>query len=101
MYKILSLEDIFTFYTFFFYSSIPIVPTFSPKVFVPFPLPQSPANIVPNPSIPIPRLIACIGGGGAPKMIFYWVRYLIVIDSVQRKKCVNIFGYLFIDTFAG
>ena len=47
---------------------IPMVPTFSPKVFVPFPLPQRPAKIVPNPSIPMPRLIAWTGGGGAPKI---------------------------------
>lgn len=38
--------------------SVPMVPTFSPNVFVPLPLPQRPANIVPKPSIPIPRLIA-------------------------------------------
>lgn len=38
--------------------NLPMVPTFSPNVFVPFPLPQRPANIVPRPSIPIPRLIA-------------------------------------------
>lgn len=48
--------------SFFFFlgksNDLPIVPTFSPNVFVPFPLPQSPANIVPSPSMPIPRLMA-------------------------------------------
>lgn len=43
-----------------------MVPTFSPKVFVPLPHPQKPARTVPKPSVPIPLLMACIGGGGAP-----------------------------------
>lgn len=44
-----------------------MAPTFSPNVFVPFPLPKRPANTVPRPSNPIPLLIACTGGGGAPE----------------------------------
>lgn len=36
----------------------PMVPTFSPKVFVPLPHPQNPARTVPRPSVPIPLLIA-------------------------------------------
>lgn len=47
----------------------PIAPTFSPNVFVPLPLPKSPASTVPRPSNPIPLLIACTGGGGAPDEI--------------------------------
>ncbi|KAF9823634.1 hypothetical protein SFRURICE_009179 [Spodoptera frugiperda] len=43
----------------------PMAPTFSPKVLVPFPEPQSPASTVPRPSVPRPRLMACRGGGGA------------------------------------
>lgn len=45
---------------------IPIAPMFSLYDVVPFPLPKAPAKRHPIPSIPIPRLIACFGGGGAP-----------------------------------
>lgn len=33
---------------------------------VPLPVPQRPASAVPRPSIQMPRLIACLGGAGAP-----------------------------------
>lgn len=45
---------------------IPRAPTFSLYEVVPFPVPQAPANRQPIPSIPIPLLMACFGGGGAP-----------------------------------
>lgn len=45
---------------------IPKAPTFSLYEVVPFPVPQAPARRQPIPSTPIPRLIACLGGGGAP-----------------------------------
>ncbi len=34
---------------------------------VPFPVPSRPASRQPSPSVPIPRLMACGGGGGAPE----------------------------------
>lgn len=43
----------------------PMAPTFSPKVLVPLPEPQTPARTVPMPSTAIPLLMACRGGGGA------------------------------------
>jgi len=55
----------------------PIAPTFSPNVLVPFPLPMSPANTVPSPSNPIPLLIACTGGGGAPDIHTHKSIYLM------------------------
>lgn len=45
---------------------IPRAPTFSLYEVVPFPVPQAPASRQPSPSMPIPLLIACLGGGGAP-----------------------------------
>ena len=45
---------------------IPMAPVFTLYVVVPFPLPNAPVKRHPIPSIPIPRLIACFGGGGAP-----------------------------------
>lgn len=45
---------------------IPRAPTFSLYDVVPFPVPQAPASRQPSPSIPMPLLIACLGGGGAP-----------------------------------
>ena len=49
-----------------------MAPTFSPKVLVPFPEPHKPARNVPKPSIAIPLLIACRGGGGASKINFQY-----------------------------
>ena len=43
----------------------PIAPIFSEYEVVPFPEPQNPARIQPTPSIKIPLLMACVGGGGA------------------------------------
>lgn len=43
----------------------PMAPTFSPNVLVPLPEPHRPASMVPSPSVPSPRLMACSGGGGA------------------------------------
>jgi hypothetical protein len=40
-------------------------------VFVPFPLPQSPAKIVPNPSVAMPLFMAWMGGGDVPEIIMY------------------------------
>lgn len=53
------LDVIFTFV-------IPMAPMFSLYEVVPFPVPKAPVRRHPIPSIPIPRLMACLGGGGAP-----------------------------------
>ena len=66
MYVNFDINNLLEFFTFV----TPIAPTFSPNVFVPFPLPQIPASMVPMPSIAIPRLIECTGGGGASVITF-------------------------------
>lgn len=43
-----------------------MAPMFSLYEVVPFPVPKAPVRRHPIPSIPIPRLMACLGGGGAP-----------------------------------
>ena len=48
---------------------IPMAPIFSLYEVVPVPVPQAPARMQPIPSIPIPRLIAWAGGGGAPDIL--------------------------------
>lgn len=53
------------FYILFITLVTPIAATFSPNVFVPFPVPNSPATMVPSPSMTMPRLITWTGGGGA------------------------------------
>lgn len=45
---------------------MPMAPVFTLYVVVPFPLPKAPVKRHPIPSTPIPRLMACFGGGGAP-----------------------------------
>ena len=43
---------------------IAIAPIFSEKLVAPFPVPKTPESMQPIPSVVMPRLIACRGGGG-------------------------------------
>ena len=48
---------------------MPIAPTFSLYDVVPFPVPKAEVKRHPIPSIPIPRFMAWLGGGGAPEIL--------------------------------
>ena len=47
---------------------IAIAPIFSEKLVAPLPVPKIPAIMQPIPSIVMPRLIACRGGGGSEQI---------------------------------
>ena len=47
---------------------IAIAPIFSEKLVAPLPVPKIPASIQPIPSVVMPRLIACRGGGGSEQI---------------------------------
>ena len=50
-----------------------MTPMFSAKLVLPLPDPHSPARTQPRPSVPMPLLIACAGGGGAPDILQRYV----------------------------
>ena len=52
---------------------------------VPFPVPHIPAMMHPSPSVPMPRLMACGGGGGAPDNLK--MRGKIIIKQKRELPC--------------